>query len=83
MARELERLRIAGEIGAPLQAEVDVYCVPAAFAKLNALGEELRFLMITSQARVHRAESPPEGAVAAVSVPGGGVNSSCWTGFIA
>jgi isoleucyl-tRNA synthetase len=73
VARELERLRIAGEIGAPLQAELDVYCAPAQYARLNALGDELRFLMITSQARVHRVEQPPAQAVASASVPGGGV----------
>ncbi len=73
VARELERLRIAGEIGAPLQAELDVYLTPQAYARVNALGDELRFLMITSQARVHRVEQPPAGAVPAVSVSGGGV----------
>jgi isoleucyl-tRNA synthetase len=73
VARELERLRVAGEIGAPLQAELDVYCTDAQFARLDALGEELRFLMITSRARVQRADSAPAGAVEASSVPGGGV----------
>ena len=73
VARELERLRIAGEIGAPLQAELDVYGTPEAYARVHALGDELRFLMITSQARVHRVEQPPAGAVPAGSVPGGGV----------
>jgi isoleucyl-tRNA synthetase len=73
VARELERLRVAGEIGAPLQAELDVYCTDAQFARLDALGEELRFLMITSRARVQRAGSAPAGAVEASSVPGGGV----------
>jgi isoleucyl-tRNA synthetase len=73
VARELERLRIGGEIGAPLQAELDVYCTPAQYPRLSALGDELRFLMITSQARVHRVEQPPDQAVASASVPGGGV----------
>jgi len=73
VARELERLRVAGEIGAPLQAELDVYCTAEQYARLNALGEELRFLMITSQARVRRVDAPPAGAVEAASVPGGGV----------
>jgi isoleucyl-tRNA synthetase len=73
VARELERLRIAGEIGAPLQAELEVYCNAEQYPRLTALGDELRFLMITSKARVHRAESAPADAVAAASVPGGGV----------
>ena len=73
VARELERLRVAGEIGAPLQAELDVYCSATQYPKLNVLGDELRFLMITSQARVQRVEHPPAQAVPAASVPGGGV----------
>ena len=76
VARELERLRIAGEIGAPLEAELDVYCLEAQYPRLNALGDELRFLMITSQARVQRVQrvsAAPAGAVEAALVPGGGV----------
>jgi isoleucyl-tRNA synthetase len=63
IARELERLRVAGEIGAPLDAEVDVYALPAQHERLAALGDELRFLLITSAARVQRVTTPPEGAV--------------------
>ncbi len=57
VARELERLREAGTIGAPLEAEVDLYCDDAHFAKLAVFGDELRFLLITSEARVHRASA--------------------------
>jgi isoleucyl-tRNA synthetase len=73
VARELERLRVAGEIGAPLQAELDVYCNAGQYPRISALGDELRFLMITSKARVHQAEAAPAGAVAAELVAGGGV----------
>jgi len=59
VTRELERLRDAAAIGAPLDAEVDVYCVPGEYARFNALGEELRFFFITSHARVHRLEGAP------------------------
>lgn len=64
---ELEKLRNTGSIGAPLDAQIDVYAVPAQHAKLAAIGDELRFLLITSEARVHQATSPPEGAVPAAS----------------
>jgi isoleucyl-tRNA synthetase len=60
--RELEKLRVAGTIGAPLEAEVDVYCSPQEFARFNTLGDELRFLFITSAARVHKVDSAPSGA---------------------
>jgi len=63
VARQLERLRTAGEIGAPLEAEVAIYAPQAEAARLGALGDELRFLLITSQARVHETDSPPAGAV--------------------
>ncbi|MBK7249569.1 MAG: isoleucine--tRNA ligase [Gammaproteobacteria bacterium] len=56
--RELERLRDAGAIGAPLEAEVDLWCSPREHARFAALGEELRFLLITSAARVHRLDGP-------------------------
>ncbi len=58
VGRELERLRTAGEIGAPLEAEVTVYATPAQAERYAALADELRFLLITSQARVVAAENP-------------------------
>jgi len=63
--RELERLRIAGAIGAPLDAVVDLYAAPEVRAALAPLGDELRFVLITSEARVHPAESRPAQAVPA------------------
>jgi isoleucyl-tRNA synthetase len=73
VARELERLRGAGTIGAPLQAGIDVYCRPEYFAAFAAFGEELRFLLITSAARVHSVAAAPADAVAATSVAPEGV----------
>jgi len=73
VARELERLRAQGSIGAPLDAEVDVYCTPAEAERFETLGEELRFLFITSAARVQRVSQAPESAVPAASVASGGV----------
>jgi isoleucyl-tRNA synthetase len=65
VARQLERLRTAGEIGAPLEAEVTIYAPPEQAQRFAALGDELRFLLITSQARVVATDTPP-----ADSVPG-------------
>jgi isoleucyl-tRNA synthetase len=61
--QELEKLRNGGVIGAPLEAEVDVYATPAAFKRVNALRDELRFFLITSEARVHQVDSAPAHAV--------------------
>jgi isoleucyl-tRNA synthetase len=63
--RELENLREAGRIGAPLEAEVDVYALPELAQKFGQLGDELRFLSITSAVRVHPVEAAPADAVAA------------------
>jgi isoleucyl-tRNA synthetase len=65
VSRELERLRSAGAIGAPLQAEVTVFAQPAQAARYQAVEDELRFVLITSQARVVVAGEPPADAVAA------------------
>jgi isoleucyl-tRNA synthetase len=67
VTRELEKLRDTGAIGAPLDARVDVYCPPAAQARLAALGSELRFLLITSHAYVHASTAAPAEAVPALN----------------
>ena len=64
VSRELERIRSSGAIGAPLQAEVTVYVPGGQAARYSALGNELRFLLITSQAQVVT-EPPPASAVKA------------------
>jgi isoleucyl-tRNA synthetase len=74
ISRELEKLRNAGSIGAPLDAEVDVYCKAPLLDTLRAFGEELRFAFITSAARVHSADSRPAEAVAADE----GDNNTTW-----
>ena len=65
VARELEKLRNSGSIGAPLDAELDLYCSPKLLETLSPFGEELRFVFITSGARVHPAGSRPADAAAA------------------
>ncbi len=63
--RELERLRVAGEIGAPLDAVVDLYGTQQWRTALEPLGDELRFVLITSEARVDSLEQRSAEAVAA------------------
>ncbi len=50
--RTLEGLRQDGSIGSGLDAEVTIYADPAVVESLQALGEELRFVMITSSAEL-------------------------------
>ena len=63
--RELEKLRNAEAIGAPLDATIDVYCAPGLLETVQTFGDELRFVFITSEARVHPAEQRPAHAAAA------------------
>jgi isoleucyl-tRNA synthetase len=63
VARDLERLRAAGDIGAPLEAEVTIYAPAAQAKRFEALKDELRFLLITSQAHVVETDTPPTAAV--------------------
>ncbi|GAA5233885.1 isoleucine--tRNA ligase [Verticiella sediminum] len=55
--RELEQSRSAGEIGASLQAELDLYAGGDDLALLRSLGDDLRFVLIVSRATVHPGES--------------------------
>ncbi len=62
VAKELERLRVAGAIGSSLDAEVDLYCGRELHDRLTHLEDELRFVLITSYARVHPvSEAPSDG----------------------
>jgi isoleucyl-tRNA synthetase len=49
--KQLEALRQQGKIGSPLQAEVVVTAPADDYAALSSLGDDLRFVMITSAAR--------------------------------
>ena len=54
VSKRLEELRVAGEIGSSLDAEVDLYCGSELHQQLAKLEDELRFALITSYARIHR-----------------------------
>ena len=47
--KEIETKRSAGELGASLQAELTIHCEGAAYEVLASLGEDLKFVFITSQ----------------------------------
>jgi isoleucyl-tRNA synthetase len=50
--KELEVVRVGGGIGSSLQAEVTLFAGADTQALLGPLGDDLRFVLITSQARV-------------------------------
>jgi len=71
VARELEALRARGDIGASLDAELVLYAAPALAEKLRRPGEELRFLLLTSEAFVKPLEARPEEAIELEGFEGG------------
>ncbi len=59
----LEAARKADRIGSSLDAELDLYCDDALGALLARLGDELRFLLIVSDVRLHPMAEQPDTAV--------------------
>jgi isoleucyl-tRNA synthetase len=62
-SKVLERLRSDGLIGSSLDAEVFIYCDSEIFAALDSLDDELKFVLITSSARVFKLDEKPDGAL--------------------
>jgi isoleucyl-tRNA synthetase len=63
VSKQLEEVRIAGGIGSSLQAEIELRASGAKFELLNSLGDDLRFVMITSQASVSQVAAGTDEAV--------------------
>ncbi|MGE5666456.1 MAG: isoleucine--tRNA ligase, partial [Betaproteobacteria bacterium] len=64
--KQIEAQREAGKVGSSLQAEVDLWLHGERHAALAALGDELRFVLITSRAGLHPAATPEEERIAVV-----------------
>jgi isoleucyl-tRNA synthetase len=54
--KSIEELRTSGKVGSALQAEADFQAAGADYDALASLGEELRFVMLTSAARLSRGD---------------------------
>ncbi len=54
--KRIEELRVDGLVGSSLQAEVTLLAAGDDFNLLTSLGDDLKFVLITSAARVERAE---------------------------
>jgi isoleucyl-tRNA synthetase len=63
--KEIEALRIAGKVGSSLQAELDLHAGGEDYELLASLGEDLKFVMLTSAVRLDRA---PQGAPLRIEV---------------
>lgn len=86
VAKPLEALRNSKTIGSGLDAEVDLYCDEPLHALLSKLEDELRFVLITSYARIHPLADAPaeaeatelEGLKVLVSASAHGKCVRCW-----
>lgn len=65
VSRALEKLRVDGAIGGSLDAEVELYCDEKLRSLLGRLDDELRFVLITSDATVDNANARPATATPA------------------
>lgn len=60
VSKELEKLRVDGKIGAALDARVDVYADDSLHQSLLKLKDEIRFVLITSEASVLPLKDKPQ-----------------------
>ena len=65
VARELERLRTLGTLGSSLEADVTVFVPDALAPQFETMQDELRFLLITGEAKVANLSALPATAVRA------------------
>jgi isoleucyl-tRNA synthetase len=65
--KKLEDMRTAKEIGASLQAEVEIRASGEKLKALQSLGNDLRFVLITSQATVTHVEKAEDEAIIATA----------------
>lgn len=63
VTKQLEEVRVAGGIGSSLQAEVALKVSGDKFAALESLEDDLKFVLITSQASVEKVGSAEEESV--------------------
>jgi len=75
--KKLEEARGAGVIGSPLQAEVEIRANGNKHGVLAALGDDLRFVLITSRATVTEVAGPGDEAIV-VAPSRHGKCERCW-----
>ena len=58
VSKAIEEKRVAKQLGSSLQAEVDIQAHALLYDALARLGDDLRFVLITSRASVRRGDAP-------------------------
>jgi isoleucyl-tRNA synthetase len=69
VSKEIETLRAEGKVKGGLTAEVTLFAQTALFEQLNKLGDELKFILITSRATLKTGDETPASAIE-TTVPG-------------
>jgi isoleucyl-tRNA synthetase len=74
--KAIEKLRIAGELGSSLEAEVELYVKEDSqlLSRLAALKKELRFVLITSAAKLLTIKPPKQAALCKINAEELGIN---------
>lgn len=67
VTKALEEARVANQIGSSLQAEVRILASGARHAALESLGDDLKFVLITSAAEIVKVESEADEGVEVVT----------------
>jgi len=77
VTKQLEEVRMSGAIGSSLQAELTIKAHGAKYQQLASLGDDLKFVFITSQAKVE--EVAGEGEEAVIVTPSSDAKCErCW-----
>ncbi|MBS0309108.1 MAG: isoleucine--tRNA ligase [Proteobacteria bacterium] len=63
VTKQLEEVRMTGAIGSSLQAEIEIKTSGEQYALLNSFGDDLKFVFITSQAKLTQVASAAEETV--------------------
>ncbi|MGJ8664058.1 MAG: isoleucine--tRNA ligase, partial [Marinicella sp.] len=69
VSKQLETLRVAGSIGSSLDADVDLFLPEELYATLSEINDEMRFVLITSDAKIKPWSAREDAAV--IELPSG------------
>ncbi len=67
--KQLEDARIQGEIGSSLAAIVEIHATGEDFVLLNSLGDDLRFVLITSEVHLQHVDDPAGEVIRVMASP--------------
>jgi isoleucyl-tRNA synthetase len=63
VTKQLEEVRVSGQIGASLQADLTIRASAPKYTLLTSLADDLKFIFITSSAKVEKVDSTEQEAI--------------------